>query len=270
MGVFGGSVAYYHFPRVAPTRDTPMPLPDFGYDLIPYWCPMLNDDTNMQSVILLFLYVWVLIGAFFKQNNQGRLLLQQLFHLNAIIFLIRTTSVGVTGLPQPNPRCEPIQYEGVTYVEAIKFVMLRGFPPHALHDVGAHACGDLIFSGHVACTLLCIVILHKHDYLNSVMAYAVTILLALLSMVFVISCRSHYTVDVVLATHIVYFVQYWYYFKSDSITRFYYANSKNISLSTQLIAWLEDKDINTKKEGDTSDSCSESSISSNISNLPKY
>ena len=33
MGVFGGSVAYYHFPRVD-VRDAPTTLPDFGYDLI--------------------------------------------------------------------------------------------------------------------------------------------------------------------------------------------------------------------------------------------
>ena len=205
----------------------------------------------MQTAILLFFYFWILIGALFKQNNQGRLIIQQLFHLDAMVYLIRTTTVGVTGLPQPDPRCQPFQYETVTYVEAIKYVMIRGY--------SFGACGDLIFSGHVACTLVCVAILHNHDYLNGVMAYAVTILLALLSMVFVISCRSHYTVDAVLAIHVVYFVQYWYFSKSDSI-RFYYVNRKNISLSNQLIAWLEDKCIDTKKERNTSDSSSESSI----------
>lgn len=34
MGLFGGAVAYMHFQRVS-QGDTPEPLPDFGYDIIP-------------------------------------------------------------------------------------------------------------------------------------------------------------------------------------------------------------------------------------------
>ena len=107
MGIFGGSVAFYMFPRVDPSIDTPQPLPDIGYNFIPYFCPLVMGE-NIQSIILLLCYVWITIGALFKTNNQGRLALQQFFHLNSIIFLLRTTTVGMTGLPQPNPRCVPI------------------------------------------------------------------------------------------------------------------------------------------------------------------
>lgn len=252
MGIFGGSVAFYHFPRVFPQSNTPVQLPDFGYDIIPYWCPMIH-HTNTQSSILMFLYLWIFIGAACRRNSQGRLIMQQLLHMNAMLFLMRTTTVGITGLPQPDPRCIDIQSKPATYMESIKFVMLRGFPPHA--------CGDLIFSGHVACTLACAVILHRHDYLNGIIAYAMTLLLVLLSMYSVIACRSHYTVDVILAMYFVHYVQYWYFSKVDSISWQDYAREKNISYAVKLIAWLEDKSITQDDEART-ESSSDGSIHS--------
>jgi len=111
MGVFGGSVAFYHFPRVFPESYEPVPLPDFGYDLIPYFCPLWNNGhSNLQSVILLFFYMIVFAGALRHQGNKGRIIVQQLLHLNTLIFLARTTTVGVTGLPQPNPRCRKFDF----------------------------------------------------------------------------------------------------------------------------------------------------------------
>jgi len=237
MGVFGGSVAFYHFPRVYPKSYIPVPLPDFGYDIIPYWCPLYNHGSlNLQSTILLFFYTLLFVGATYKRNGKGRLIVQQLLHLNSIIFLIRTCTVGITGLPQPNPRCQPIQSKIVTYKEAVQFVMLRGYPPHA--------CGDLIFSGHVACVLLCIVLFHKYNYFTGTSPFIITNVLGLLSILSVISCRSHYTIDVILAFYFVYFVQDWYFIRCNIIsTAFYYTDRTCIPVAVKFIAWLEDRKI---------------------------
>jgi len=236
MGVLGGSVAFYHFPRVFPVSYAPVPLPDFGYDIIPYWCPLYNHGSlNLQSTILMFFYILILLGAMHKQN--GRLILQRLLHLNSIIFLIRTCTVGITGIPQPNPRCQPIQSKSVSYIEALQFVMLRGFPPHA--------CGDLIFSGHVACVLLCIVMFYKYDYFHGRCAYIVTMMMGALSCLSVISCRSHYTVDVILAFYFVYFVQDWYFVR---------CNSGDGSRVVKFIAWLEGRNDEKAENGKIKDS----------------
>ena len=229
MAFLGGSVAFYHFPRVYPESENPVPLPDFGYDLIPYYCPMLSqsENSNPQSVILLFFYIVILISACFKPKPQGRLVIQQLLHLNSILFLMRTTTVGLTGFPQPNPRCQSIQSIEISYWEAVQFVFRAVLP---------HACGDLVFSGHISCIFNCMVIFHKHRLFSGIVPYIVAWILSLTSIYTVISCRSHYSVDVVLAFYFVYFTQDWYYSRCNN--QIPDGGSKAI---VRFIAWLEDR-----------------------------
>lgn len=220
MGIFGGSVAYLHFKRS--DRDVPDPLPDFGYDVIPYWCPQLPHvpHGNIQSIVLLVLYSLILVGVVLRWNprhrstsdaitscGDGRLILQHLFHLNCLVFLTRTTTVGLTGLPQPNPKCVNQQHLPASFANALTFVMGRGFPPHS--------CGDLIYSGHVGCTLICMAVLYRHGFLRNRSVASFLWLLAVIGIYFTISCRSHYSVDVMLAFYFGYFLPEWYFNRSD-------------------------------------------------------
>jgi len=225
MGVFGGSVAFLHFERTS--KDVPDPLPDFGYDVIPYWCPILiphYSDGNIQTIVLFLLYTLILSGIILRWKprchpvsgtiicgGDGRLILQHMCHLNCLVFLTRTTVVGLTGLPQPNPRCVDKQNFPVTFLDAITFVMGRGFPPHA--------CGDLIYSGHVGCTLVCMAVLHRHGFLRNRLQIILVWILAAIGIYFTISCRSHYSVDVVLAFYFGYFLPEWYFNRSDGRVR---------------------------------------------------
>mmetsp|Transcript_22713 Transcript_22713/g.47235 ORF Transcript_22713/g.47235 Transcript_22713/m.47235 type:complete len:439 (-) Transcript_22713:34-1350(-) len=220
MGIFGGSVAYMHFPRT--DAEIPKTLPDFGYDIIPYSCPRIPHvpHGNVQSCVLFILYSIIIVGVVVRWKPQfhpttkiitwggdGRLILQELFHLNCLVFLTRTTTVGLTGLPQPNPKCTVIQHLPVTFGNALKFVMGRGFPPHA--------CGDLIYSGHVGCTLICMAVLHRNGFMRKRVASVMVWAIAIVGIYFTISCRSHYSVDVMLAFYFGYFLPEWYYSRSD-------------------------------------------------------
>ncbi|KAL7541996.1 hypothetical protein ACHAXR_011660 [Thalassiosira sp. AJA248-18] len=224
MGVFGGSVAFLHFERR--DKDVPDPLPDFGYDIIPYYCPTIQHvpHSNVQSVVLFILYALILSGVALRWKpryhpktgtviwgGDGRLILQHMFHLNCLVFLSRTTTVGLTGLPQPNPKCVEQQHFPVTFGNALMFVMGRGFPPHA--------CGDLVYSGHVGCTLICMAVLHRHGFLKNKLAAILVWLVAVIGIYFTISCRSHYSVDVVLAFYFGYFLPEWYFNRSDGRVR---------------------------------------------------
>ena len=144
-------------------------------------------------------------------GGDGRLILQHLCHLNCLVFLTRTSTVGLTGLPQPNPKCVDQQHLPVTFGNALRFVMGRGFPPHA--------CGDLIYSGHVSCTLICMAVLHRHGFLKSKVAATLVWMVALIGIYFTISCRSHYSVDVMLAFYFGYFLPEWYFHRSDGRVR---------------------------------------------------
>ncbi|KAL7514635.1 hypothetical protein ACHAXN_011967 [Cyclotella atomus] len=234
MGLFGGTVAYLHFQRK--DSDVPQPLPDFGYDAIPYYCPNIPHipHSNVQSVVLFILYTIIVCGAIYRWKpryneksgiiwgGDGRLILQHLFHLNCLIFLTRTTTVGLTGLPQPNPKCVTQQHFEVSFYNALIFVMGRGFPPHS--------CGDLIYSGHVGCTLICMAVLHKHGFLRNIIAAILTWTVAIIGIYFTISCRSHYSVDVMLAFYFGYGLPEWYFNRSDGRVR---------GKISRFIDWLE-------------------------------
>mmetsp|Transcript_19432 Transcript_19432/g.43182 ORF Transcript_19432/g.43182 Transcript_19432/m.43182 type:complete len:467 (-) Transcript_19432:141-1541(-) len=235
MGIFGGSVAYMHFPRTS--RDSPAQLPDFGYDVIPYYCPQIPHvpHGNVQSVVLFLLYAIIFGGVIVRWKpryhpatgkrlwgGDGRLILQQLYHLNCLVFVTRTSTVVMTGLPQPNPKCTSHQHYPVTFRGALSFVVGRGFPPHA--------CGDLIYSGHVGCTLICMAVLHRHGFLRNRAVAALVWTIALIGIYFTISCRSHYTVDVVLACYFGYFLPEWYMNRSDGIIG---------GRVSRIIRWLE-------------------------------
>ena len=191
-----------------------------------YWCPRIPHvpHGNVQSIVLFILYTVILSGVVLRwtprfhpksgtvvSNGDGRLILQHLFHLNCLVFLTRTTTVGLTGLPQPNPKCVEQQHYPVSFGNALAFVMGRGFPPHA--------CGDLIYSGHVGCTLICMAVLHRHGFMMNKLVAAIMWTIAAIGIYFTISCRSHYSVDVVLAFYFGYFLPEWYFNRCDGRVR---------------------------------------------------
>jgi hypothetical protein len=105
--------------------------------------------------------------------------------------------VGVTNLPNPNyhPDCIAAQKEEFTFLEALKKVCGSGFPPHA--------CGDLIYSGHTACTFMAMYIFHKTAVFQNKAVCAFMWFWALAAIISIFGCRSHYTVDVVLGLYVV-------------------------------------------------------------------
>lgn len=234
MAIFGGTVAFLHFPRT--DLPQPDPLPDFGYDVIQPWCPVIPGvpHDNVQSVVLLVLYMIILTGVVMRWGTDGRIVFQRLLHLNVMVFATRTTTVGLTGLPQPNPRCVEVQSLPVNYLQALRFVVGRGFPPRA--------CGDLIYSGHVGCTLVCMTIFTRHGYLRRPAAFVAVWGMALLGIYATISCRSHYTVDVVLACYFVYFMQEYYYLRCEGVVG---------GKVAEFIQWIErDDDDDDDEERD--------------------
>lgn len=190
--------------------------------ILQYYCPAIPHvpHGNVQSVILFILYAIILAGVVLRWKpvyhpktgaliwgGDGRLILQHLCYLNCMVFLSRTTTVGLTGLPQPNPKCVELQQLPANFLSALQFVMMRGFPPHA--------CGDLIYSGHVGCTLICMAVLHRHGFLRERSAAISAWVLSAIGIYFTISCRSHYSVDVMLAFYFGYFLPEWYFNRSD-------------------------------------------------------
>jgi len=62
-------------------------------------------------------------------------------------------------------------------------------------------------------------VLHRHGFLKNRLVASIIWLVAVVGIYFTISCRSHYSVDVVLAFYFGYFIPEWYYNRSDGRVR---------------------------------------------------
>jgi hypothetical protein len=225
MAVFGGAVAYSRIPKVQ--SDMPQALPDLGLELIGSFCP-LESPNNIQSLVLLIMYLYLGYIALYKQN--GRLILQRYLHISALIFLTRTTTVGLTSLPNPNPAGGCIraqQWDDITYWDAFAKVVLGSFPPHA--------CGDLIYSGHAACTISAMVIFSYHDCYPNRFVEGFFWLMTAICGYSLVGCRSHYTVDIVLGAYFAFAICQWYLLRAD--------DPRGGTSRNRWIAWLECQDL---------------------------
>ena len=165
---------------------------------------------HVQSVVLFILYTLIICGVILRWNPR--------YHAKTGFTWIVSSSLQGQ-LPWGWPDCHnPIrnvyyslqQQLTVSFSNALQFVMGRGFPPHA--------CWDLIYSRHVGCTLICMTVLHRHmDFW--LFTAAVVWIIAIIGIYFTISCRSHYSVDVVLAFYFGYFIPEWYFNRSDGRVR---------------------------------------------------
>jgi hypothetical protein len=121
----------------------------------------------------------------------------------------------VTSLPQPNIAAKCIRAQqnplNLTFAEALHAV--ASFPPKG--------CGDLVYSGHMACALVACIILTREGCAfgpRAVRVASLALICAapLVSMLSIFGCRSHYTVDVVLAFYFAFGLTEFYYLRVDS------------------------------------------------------
>ena len=161
MALLGGVVAFLRLPRY-PNTDHPHPIPDLVFDFIlttPYCPKILN--MNIQSLVLALYYAYIAFGIMPHHKN-ARLIIARILLISSLIFLTRTTTVSITSFPQPNPtpKCVSAQNNlNPTVSDAFRAV-LGTFPPKA--------CGDLIYSGHMACTITtCIIFTKEKCFHNS-------------------------------------------------------------------------------------------------------
>ena len=215
MHFAGGAVATMRFQRKSQNRNTE-PLPDFVFDMFlnTDWDDLYCDPDDNSSFRVngykvpgadgaLFLnFILLMLEVLF--GRRGHILFQRIFHISGMLFLVRSTVVGLTGLPNPNRRCLELQNVKMTYMEALRWLM-SSFPHRS--------CGDLIFSGHTALISSWLFCFERHrGFFSANMFVKVLVwVYAFCGIVLLMVCKAHYTVDVVLGFWFSFFICEFYH-----------------------------------------------------------
>ena len=187
MAILGDALAWFRMPKYETIEDSKSHiLNDVGFELLAYSCPK-SMFGNVQTTIIILSLVLYVVRCIFMIN--GLVYLQQLIHMSCIMMLLRTTTLSLTSMPNPNPQC---YVESITPIEYIGF---DGSVFKTIHSIPTKSCGNLMFSGHTMFLTMIYLFENKHKIVPRK--------LALLSLIktasgyyYIITCRSHYTIDV--------------------------------------------------------------------------
>ena len=278
MAILGGSIALWRFPRRSENvSHADYVLPDIGLEIVPEFCPKWNGQ-NIQSWVLILFYTYLFFRGLF--HPEGRTVWSRFFICNSLMFITRTTVVGVTSLPNPNvaENCLKVETVDMTFPEALKAVAWAGlsaffygsdeegegtidsddmpliggfrFPPGA--------CGDLVFSGHTACTVMSLYLfLLTPNFMPHITVKLVMLASCFAAIGSIFACRSHYTVDVVLGLYFAY-----------GLTNFYILRVQGHidDVFTKIFRYCEGLDIEDIRKNGNCGNCSDSETAENSDN----
>lgn len=137
--------------------------------------PKLRHLENIINVFIIILLIFILLTG----NQQ---LIYECIEKLILIYIFRSIIINLTILPKDN-KCIIEKHDNTRFLNG--------------------GCYDKIFSGHFALFHTCLLLLNKYGYIQSI--YTI-ILLDLIFAFFIISSRAHYTIDVVVAFFVSYFV----------------------------------------------------------------
>lgn len=188
MSCLGDAVAWYRMPKYDTIKEAKSHiLYDFGHELIPYTCELSVIQRNMQTTVILFSLPLFVIRCYFLRN--GKWIFNSFTRLVGCMMLLRTITMISTAFPNPNPQCMGETTEDISYREAV-LQTISTFP--------TKACGNLMFSGHTMfLTLFCIFEI-RYLQLNRI-CHIMSLAKTGLGIYYIIACRSHYTIDVVIS-----------------------------------------------------------------------
>lgn len=205
MSTFGDALAWYRMPKYDSVEEAEMyVMKDAGFELIPYSCPRTGGH-NVQTYIIIASVIYS-VGRCLMIRN-GIAILQRMIHISCIMLLIRMVTLNMTALPNPNPLCVDESMTQISYFGAGGTVsqILESFPPKT--------CGNLMFSGHTMFLTIFLLFETFHGLVpRKLILFSIAKTLA--GYHSTIACRSHYTIDVMLAilfTNMVFFLHKAYF-----------------------------------------------------------
>ncbi|KAJ2799810.1 hypothetical protein H4R21_003420, partial [Coemansia helicoidea] len=182
------------------------PLSDVVLDNLPVTWYQHTADALVNAALILGIAGCCIMA----RGWQARLVfIRRVIWMAALLYLIRTVTIGVTTMPPTINECRP---RVVRDVADLLFVVL---PKMTSGEISA--CTDKIFSGHTSMFMLMFLMWNRYArHWGFVLFSAVHTLVGIASVLFT---RMHYTVDVVLAILMVFLVHHTYFVSLETATR---------------------------------------------------
>eukprot|EP01130_Rhizamoeba_saxonica_P000670 TRINITY_DN10612_c0_g1_i1.p1 TRINITY_DN10612_c0_g1~~TRINITY_DN10612_c0_g1_i1.p1 ORF type:complete len:258 (-),score=35.53 TRINITY_DN10612_c0_g1_i1:46-819(-) len=194
-------VAMWRGRELLQNPDTHPVLPDIGFDLVPMWELCKNKQAATYTLLTFMILTLFRMMIFF---DEGWEVFCRFAVVDGFLMLLRSTTIAITSLNNPWPDCNQCGIDTGcpdTLYESVVYTILR-FP---LYD-----CGDLIFSGHTVHYIMCALVWHSYDKtIYHKIQRAIVWIFTLFGITMLLSCRFHYSVDILLATYLSFSA--WFY-----------------------------------------------------------
>ncbi len=155
------------------------PLYDLLQSIIPY-----HQYSIYASEIILAIFIIIIVFTFYKKRNA--IIFSHFIILLAFIQIFRSIIFSLTLLPDSSQNCS--------------FGIISG------------SCNDLLFSGHISAVLLILLFIYKYNLLPK-KYFKYFLLLFIFMIIFIISSRNHYSIDILIAMITTYFIYIIYFNK---------------------------------------------------------
>jgi hypothetical protein len=149
------------------------------YDVIQENFPNLQAYRSIPELLHVIPIIGLVSFIAHYRNEYSVMALNDFFRKHGILLLFRGLFFSVTLLPDSSQMCAVSTHIG--------------------------SCFDLIFSGHSAIMYLCVHIINSYFYISRTV-YFLFHFLNLFTCLFIILCRNHYTIDVVISIIMTHFI----------------------------------------------------------------
>jgi len=173
------------------------PLPDIVLDNIKYqsWGLDVSEYLLMISTIS--------AGVVVMLHTHRMVILRRIWLMLGVLYYYRALTMFVTNLPKAdkNYTCTPKKND-ITALEYIKR-MITIISGGGLSINGKHVyCGDYIFSGHTMILTMGYLAIKQYSPRRYVILHWISFLTSSCGVIFLLSARGHYTIDVILAYYV--------------------------------------------------------------------
>lgn len=189
-------------------------LQDQALDHLPMLEKNWISDLLVNTSILISLVGGCLLAGGWRQRM---MLVRRIFWIIGVLYFIRSITISVTTIPPSLSSCHITQPQGT-------FGILASIPSILVGKGGQ--CTDKIFSGHTAILMVSFLFWRRYATHWSLVAYSS--IHTILGMLSVLLARYHYTIDVIIAAMLSWFVHHVYYTALDYAIQMRYRESQKM------------------------------------------